>query len=293
MKTILVKQDSPFMKEVSYEPHASIGWNILCILSLEYKVVLEGYDFEGNYDAVLQRGPLDVELPDAPAIGMPDDEKSYDISTLIKYDGIICYDKNMASTCEVVSVPCVVAHPVPIDVYKKIYNPQKNNTSLVTNSIFLNQQLNDIARIFHNLPIGLKTYYYVPNADLLKNRCEVLKLLDIELFEAVTFEKYFNIIASSFGSFNARTHPLGVNKAATYAAFAKKIGVGVPETFQELLYPSLTSYDWRYLREQIVKLIDDKSYYNDCAEFAYEKVHSLDMEKFKEPLLEFMAGIIE
>lgn len=301
MKKIVVKRETPWdsTRIVSYNnlTHNDVWGNILYLLSHEYEVILCGRDFEDNHDIMLQiqiDRLFNIELVDCPVIGIPNSEPCYDISTLKQYDGIICYDEDMASSCDVVSVPHIVTPLVSIDRYKKMYNPTADvRNFFVTNSSAELQQINDVARIFYNLPIKLRTYTWKETADKRGwDRLGVLKILGAEVSTKIAFKNYFDIVTSSFGVFNTRRGDLGMNRASTYAAFAKRISVGYPETYQCILYPSLTSYDWRYLREQILRLIDDKSYYNECAEFAYEKVHDLDMENFKEPILEFVAEVI-
>lgn len=281
---------------INFSPHGTSDHHIIfSFLSKKYDLYVSGYDTLPNPDGFacsiaqcVLEDRLHRPLP-RPIIGLPDNEWMYSLSTLREYDAIIAANDGIESDCLLANVPCVKAHPVNLShVDEAICEVEPD----VSDVIFTNHSIHDVGqgenmRVIHDAGLRLGVYYFPHQA----GEIDKWQMDGIFLFEVQRWEKYVNMVASSFGGSNINRGPLGVGKVAVFAAYNRKISIGYPMQYQKILYPELTSFDLEVLRNYCLKL-KSKSFYDECGCKAKERLPILDMENYRDLVVNFVDMVI-
>ena len=299
MEKILVCSDSPNFEFSSmgqpYHPTHALS-NYFGILGQRYELYLVGYDHPesvriplSSFSATILwiRAPR-IDWQPKPFIFIPDSSDMYFLQDLAKMDAVIAYCDEIALDAKIADVKCLHGMlPIKLNYFENIQVNEIDKDIAWTNKSV--DEIRDAIRLVHET--NLKLYSYTQENDREENRQEA-DFARVFYSQRTDWYKFAQNVANSFISLNTYRKRIALGAIAPIAAYAKRVSVGYPHAFQKYLYPNLTSYNPDELRELIIRLLNDRDFYNENAEYAHHILFSLESSNFEKPIVDFVEDVL-
>jgi len=298
-KLLLVEKldNSPVERAPLLSPYWSCFHNLVFILQDAFDLYSCGYHYDGrievNFDATLRLvyGGIKEWFP-RPIIFIPDHSAMYDITELNTVDAVIANNPVTARDAQIFGKPCLYFYlPVFLEAFRNIqWTGHREYEKLLVFNKSLNDILEPVKALFAT---GFNILTYTHAADEINSVwlevCSLLK--NVIVINHTTWEDFASITYSKFGVCNIY-RPITVGRIATMSAFAKSISIGYPQSYNEYLYPYLTSFDWEVLSQRLLEVYENRELYNEIADYAHGRLLELDVSNTKRnhQLIDFIRG---